>query len=688
MSKKIIKKNTKKKNKSDAKFSQSSRMRRPVAQNVTKKMQLALQYYHAGRLSKAAEIYQQVLDTDPSNVEACHILGVVYTHLDGKVETAIQLLRKAIRIRPNIAEAHSNLGNALQKSGKTEEAIASYRKALAINPKLAAIHNNLGNALLEIGRIDEAISCFQNALVLKPDFVDVYCRLGSVLFKEGRVAEAVNNYRKALAINPNYAEIYNNLGNIYQQAGRLDDAIDNFQKAISVKPDFAEAYNNLGSALRESGRSEEAISCLRMALSTKPDFAEAHSNLGNALQDAGRLEEAIGSFKKAIALKPNFAETYFNLGNLLQQSGKAEDAIINFKKALSLRPTYGEPYRTLAAIKKHTEYDDEVRAMEGLYNRKDLANEDKIHLGFALGKIFEDFNQYDKSFHFISEANRLKRGSYKYSIEVDQDLFERIKIIFSAEFFVSHKDSGYLDDTPIFIVGMPRSGTTLVEQILASHPLVIGAGELMDFINLSDSFCAAAGGQFPECFQQVDAAKFKSIGSAYIKSIRKHSKDAKHITDKLPHNFLRVGLIKVILPQAKIIHCRRDPMDNCLSIYKNYFGVKGSHEYAYDQNELGQYYRLYLDLMEHWDNVLPGFMYSLKYEEMVADQKNQTEKLLDFCGLPWDEACLSFHKTKRRVQTASLAQVRKPIYHDSVELWKRYETQLAPLYKAISCNNF
>jgi len=321
--------------------------------------------------------------------------------------------------------------------------------------------------------------------------------------------------------------------------------------------------------------------------------------------------------------------------------------------------------------------------MENLYNNKEKIPEaDRIDLGFALGRIFEKTGNYEKSFNFILEANTLKRGAYNYSSQTDQALFERVKTTFSLEFFKVRQSFGDQNTTPIFIVGMPRSGTTLTEQILATHPQVFGAGELEILPNLVDRVCAERSAAWPqECVPKLDQNTLTQMGTEYLETLRKFSSDACYITDKLPYNFLHVGLIKIILPRAKVIHCQRNPMDTCFSIFKTEFA--GLHEYAYDMAELGRYYKLYLDLMSHWEKVLPGFMYTLQYEEIVSDQKSQTKKLLDFCALPWDDACLNFHKTARRVTTASLSQVRQPLYQNSVGRWKCYERQLEPLRKAI-----
>ena len=503
------------------------------------------------------------------------------------------------------------------------------------------------------------------------------------LHRAGRLPEAETLYRHILQMEPNHPDALHFLGVLAQQVGKHEIAVELIGKAIKCRADYPEAHYNLGIALYALGKIDAAAASYRQALALKRDYAEAHYNLGIALKEQGKLDEAINSFRQALKLKPDYAEARHNLGVTFSELGKLDEAVNCYKKTLSLKPDYVRSYKGLAQIVKYTEVDTIIRAMENLYNKKEkLPVADRIDLGFALGKVYEDLGEYDRSFAFIHEANRLKRGSYSYSGQMDHDLFARIKKTFSPDFFASHKGSGNQDGTPVFILGMPRSGTSLVEQILASHPLVFGAGELDLLRNTAHNICAGrAGTPFPECMLDLNRDAFAEMGSAYVEKIRKYAPDVKYITDKMPNNFLRVGLIKTILPKAKVIHCMRNPMDTCFSIFKTDF--TGPHGYAYDMVELGRYYNLYQDLMAHWEKVLPGFSYSIRYEELVADQRNQTKGLLDFCGLAWDEACLNFHKTARKVRTVSLAQVRQPIYKDSVELWKRYEKQLEPLRNAI-----
>jgi len=503
------------------------------------------------------------------------------------------------------------------------------------------------------------------------------------LHQAGHLPQAESLYRQILSVEPNHPQALNFLGILAHQLGKNKIGAELIGKALSHSPDYAQAHNNLGIILNDQGKLEDAVTSYSRALALKSDYAEAYNNLGNTLRDQGKLREAFTSFQQALSLKPDFVEAYYNLGNVLGDQGKFDEAEIFLKKALSINPDYVRAFCSLSTIVKFTEVDDVIREMEDLYiSKKELSDSDRIHLGFALGKVFEDLGDYDKSFSYILAANSLKRGSYEYSIQNDHVYIEKIKKTFVPDFFLSHHGLGNKDRTPIFILGMPRSGTTLVEQILASHPLVFGAGELLLLNSLIKDICTGPPTVcFPDCMLDLRSETFERMGLSYIEKIREYSSDAKYITDKMPHNFLYIGLIKIILPDAKIIHCTRNPMDNCYSIFKNHFSAH--HEYAYDMAELGQYYNLYRDLMNHWEKVLPGFIYSLKYEELVTNQKHETKSLLDFCNLPWNESCLSFHKTKRVIITSSLKQVRQHINKDSVELWKKYEKQLEPLRKEI-----
>ena len=305
-----------------------------------------------------------------------------------------------------------------------------------------------------------------------------------------------------------------------------------------------------------------------------------------------------------------------------------------------------------------------------------------MKLAFGLGKAYEDIGNYEKSMESVLAATRLKRASCDYSLSATEEMFSQIKQTFSPGFFSAHPNTGCQDQTPIFILGMPRSGTSLVEQILASHPDVFGAGEIVDLMILTGAITMTGSSRhYPEIVADLDSRALEDLGNEYISKIRSYSGDAKYITNKTPENFLRIGFINAILPNARIIHLTRDPMDNCLSVFKNLLAT--AYDYSYDQAELGHYYKLYQALMEYWRTTLPGFIYDQSYEQLVAEPEIQIGKLLEYCNLPWHDACLDFHQTRRKVRTSSNAQVRRPIYQDSVKLWKHYQNQLEPLRVAI-----
>jgi tetratricopeptide (TPR) repeat protein len=578
----------------------------------------------------------------------------------GMLSDAEQAYKKAIKINRNFVEAHNNLGNVLLNQGRLKEASGTYRKALKLLPSHPLLLNNLGNALQMQGKNDEAISWLKKAIDQDPNYAGAHSNLGNALRAQEKFEEAAACYRRSIQIDPGIADRYSNLGAVLVELRELDEAITNIKKAIEIDPGHKLAYYGLGNALFDQNVQFDR----------------------NALFDQGELDQAIAAYHKAIEIDPLYRDAYNGLGNALCKQGELDNGIAVYRQAMAIDPGYIQVYHSLARNKKFSEYDDDIRAMESFYATKSISNEKKIGLGFSLGKVFEDIGEYVKAMEFMLQATQLKRASFDYSISEEQDLVHGVKEVFSSEFFSSNKGIGNPDATPIFILGMPRSGTSLVEQILSSHPDVHGAGELNDLMDMTGRIgIPDSSKKFPLNVTDLDSRAFENIGKKYVTSLRKHSENTRFITDKMPHNFLLIGYIKAILPNARIIHLTRDPMDNCLSLFKTFF-TKG-HHYSYDLTELGEYYNLYLDLMEYWRNTLPESIYDLSYEGLIADQEAQTRQLLDYCDLPWDDACLDFHKTRRVVNTASSAQVRRPMYKDSVKLSKRYGKQLEPLAAAL-----
>ena len=644
-------------------------------------LQEALQYHRAGQMQKAEQVYRRVLSLDPDNGDANHLLGLIACQFN-KIDIGIRLIRRAIQVNPGSVSALLSLGNVLMSQGDLEGAVSSYQRVLAIKPDFAEAHNNLGNALASRGDFDGAAASFRQAIAIKPDYAEAHNNLGNLYNSRGNLDEAIASYRQAIALKPDYAEAYNNLGTALTNHGDVDGAAAALHKALAVKPDYGEAYNNLGNLHKGQGNLEEAVACYRKSLALKPDDPEFHNNLGLALQDKGDLDGAAASYRKALAINPDYAEVHNNIGNLFLAHGNFNDAEKSFNKVLSLKPDYAGAYVQLAFLDKQSDHDREIKKMAALLADEKIGIEDRIELNFSLGKLYEGMGQYEKAFTYIEEGNRLKRDAISYNISDDEHLFTRVQEIFNRQLFSAHESSGYRNATPIFILGMPRSGSTLIEQILASHPEVHGAGEIIYLQDTMASFCKNRGLlQFPDCAAELADTDFEGLGRDYVAELRRYSEAAKYVTNKMPHNFIYAGLIKLILPEAKIIHSLRDPRDTCWSIFKNSF--HGIHNYAFEQSELGKYYRLYQELMQHWRSVLPGVVFEMRYEDLVADQEYQTRRLLAYCQLEWHDSCLSFYKTSRPVHTLSSVQVRQPLYNTSVQLWKHHEKALKPLLTAL-----
>jgi tetratricopeptide (TPR) repeat protein len=643
---------------------------------------LGFQHHKAGRLEEAQRQYQQVLRDDPDHCNALHLLGVI-AHQLGNSGAAVDLITKALVINAEFSEAYFNLGVAQQELARYDEAAASYIKTISLNPENARAHGSLGLMLQKMGRLEEACTSYQKSLTIMPDNAEVLFNFGTALHGVSRLADAAARYRKVIDLKRDAHDAYNNLGNTLMAMGQMQEAVEILKQAVALVPENAIAHSNLGNAQRLLGQKKEAVSSYRKAIELAPELVESHSNLGLALQGLGRLDEAVIHFQEAISINPDFTEAHFNLGIAFMNMGRLEDAQNQYRSALSLKPDFADASRLMAYIKKHSEYDEDIQAMERAYGDPAIRDEQKMHLAFGLGKAFEDLRRYDEAFDYYFEGNALNRKTITFSIDQREHFFSRIKDVFDESLFSKLDDAGDEDETPVFILGMPRSGTTLVEQVLASHPQVYGAGELGVLSRLAPSYFESPNGiEFPENMGQLGSADYESMGAEYIKFIRELSHDSRFISNKTPDNYIYLGAIKLALPKARIIHCKRNPADNGLSLFKSFFPNKG-HAYAYNLKEIGQQYRLYADLMEHWQRVVPGFIHEIQYEDMVGDLSGQTRSLLEFCGLDWDDACLDFHKSDRPVMTASAEQVRRPIYKTSVQAFKRYEKQLAPMLEVL-----
>ncbi len=499
------------------------------------------------------------------------------------------------------------------------------------------------------------------------------------LQQQGRLPEAERLYREVLRRDGDHADAVYNLALIRLRTGDGEDAVRLLRKTLYRKPNFAEAHNAIAVALRGLNRPIEALGHFAKALAIRPDFAEAHNNLAATLQPLNRHDEALAHFERALALKPDLAEAHHGRGTALRTFGRIDEAQRAIERAIALAPRKAEFYRSLGELKAFAADDPHVALIEAL--ARDIAvlsEEEQIHLHFALGKLYDDLGRHERAFGHLIAGNALKRKYIVYDEAAVLARFELTRELFGAEVMQARQGQGHPSPVPVFIFGMPRSGTTLVEQILASHPQVYGAGELGDF----ETAVARIGGPGgPPA--DVGGAELRQIGERYLERVGALAPTAARITDKMPVNFRFAGLIHLALPNARIIHTRRDPIDTCLSCFSILFG--GDQPFTYDLGELGRYYRAYAALMEHWRNVLPpGVLLELRYEDVVADVEREARRIVAHCGLEWDAACLEFHKTQRPVHTASSAQVRRPIYRSSVGRWRPPDETLRPLFDALA----
>jgi len=466
------------------------------------------------------------------------------------------------------------------------------------------------------------------------------------------------------------------------QSGKLSDAEALYRCASIVEPGHADVWHLLGVLALQAGDVDKADKLIRRALETTPTNYEYHYNFAQALLAAEKIQSAVRPLMSAIVLRPDHHKSYYEVGTTLRSAGEISQATDCLERAVYLLPTSAVYYRALATVITLSRGKPHLAAMEKLRaSQMVLADHDLVELHFALGEMYGKAGNADKAFANFVAGNALRRRQFTYDESEVFGFFDRIEASFTAVRIAAAAKHGNPTKLPVFIVGMPRSGTSLVEQILASHPRIFGAGERPDF-PIFTSELERAHGKFPEIVGRLSAGAYQDLGQAYLEKLRSEGEGADRIVDKMPSNFRLVGFIHMVFPNARIIHCRRDPVDTCLSCFSVLFSERQA--FAYDLAELGRYYRRYDQLMAHWKSVLPqGVMLDVQYEDVVADFESQARRLVAHCGLEWDNACLSFHRTDRPVTTASAVQVRQPIYKTSVKRWEPYAPYLGPLFDAL-----
>jgi tetratricopeptide (TPR) repeat protein len=611
-------------------------------QPVDQLLKEAVTAYSEGNFNRAEVNCRQILEREPNHIASMQVLAAVAGRF-GVPRRGIEVVAKIIELQPRHADARIQLAKLLRQDGKNEEAIAALNSAIELDPGSARAHNDLGLIYLDENKPREATDSFDRAIELDPAMAIAHFNRGLALEAQGLRSEAIAAFRNVVAIDEGFAEAYAKLGNLLLVGNRHAAAYEMFRRAVEAKPDSAVAWMCRAKILLEEGKAAEAEETVRQAIERGPQNSDAHALLGSILMELGQFDDAAAASDLAIALNRRQIAAYHQLANSKKLAERDRPLVVQ---------------------------------MEWMLKEYRLAEPGEIDLGFALGKAYDDLGEYENAIAHFDEANRLKHQHTAckhaaYAASIDRQIAK-----FDADFFSRNAALGSDWDAPILVLGTPRSGTTLVEQILSSHPDVGAAGELAFWCDHAPKFRMNREGR-------VDPAWVESTAREYKALLGEKCPGARRVTDKMPQNFNFISLIHVVFPRARIIHCMRHPVDACLSIYFQNFSR--NVDFAYDRGDLVAFYRQYQRLMAHWRSVLPaGCMLEVQYEQLVADPEPLTRKMIEFCGLEWDDACLHHERNRRPVRTASLWQARQPLYNSSVARWQKYRPWLGELEEFLS----
>jgi tetratricopeptide (TPR) repeat protein len=685
-------------------------------------MHRATQLHNEGQIEQAEALLNSILKTNPSQAYALHLLGIIAYQMN-KINSAVQLIEQAINTNPHVALFHSNLGEMHRQLNALDLSIQHGKHAVTLDPHSATALSNLGIAYYDARDYKQAKECHQQALAIDPKLSCSLNNMGSIYNAEDQAKQAMEFYQAAVAASPHFVDPLNNLGALFLQQQEFRQAFHYLQQALILAPDFADAQCNFGLALLGLDQSDHALPHFEKALQLKPDYAEAYYGIAKVQLQHHHFIEAEHSIRNALMIKPQEVDFYQLLAEIYQERGQYAQALVYLDQILAMDapnvPAYlskGTVLMEMGELAQAEEHFLKITADPKNDNRV-LAHYCRVQLRkvktnhsslsdllslvthhahtvspnklayayFALGKCYDDLEEWDKAFEYFSLGCHLKRTSITYNSAEQVQFTNKLTHCFTQQMIDHLRSFANPSALPIFILGMPRSGTTLVEQILSSHPQVHGAGELKYLNHLiqwpvKNQHTTV---HYPENILHLSPTICQAIADQYLSYLNDFCPDSLRITDKMPNNFIAIGLIHALFPNAKIIHVQRNPLDTCLSCYTKLF-TQGQL-YSYDLTELGHYYHSYELIMNHWRHVLPNNAWlDIQYETLVSHLDEEAPRLIEFCDLPWNPACLTFYQSKRQVRTASFAQVRQPVYTSSVARWRRYEQQLKPLIKALN----
>jgi tetratricopeptide (TPR) repeat protein len=647
---------------------------------------LAEVYRALGQLDRAVGCCRMALRLAPNYPDALCNLGLALTGL-GKHADAAEQFRRALELRPDFALAHTNLGIVLRELGKLDDALIHFRRAVELAPQDASARTNLGQMLIDRGQAEEGLPHCQEAVRLKPDLAPLHHNLGNALRAVGKLAEARSSYLEALRLDPELAQAHAHLGLVLQQEGQLGDALTWLKQAVELKPEDASLWEYLAELYGEREEFAEAIPCWERVLALQPERASAHNGIGWALQDSGRPADAGEHFRTALRLQPDFAAAQMNLGGLHEELGELTEAETAFRDALRLQPAFALPHARLATLLRGKLPEADRAALEERLADPKLGDGPRARLLFALAHVLDGRGDYPRAADCLGQANALSlehhtRRKLAYVPAEHERFVDGLVQAFGPDFFAQTSGAGLPTRRPIFIFGLPRSGTTLIEQVLASHSRVHGAGELRLARQTFEAIPAVVERTEGPllCIPHLSAAAIGRLAEQHLAALDLtcgERQQPDHVVDKMPDNYMYVGFLAALFPHAIFVHCRRDLRDVAVSCWMTDFR---SIRWANDPDHIATRFQQYRRLMNHWRAVVPAPVHEVNYEDAVADLESVARRLVAACGLEWEPACLDFHRTRRSIRTASVAQVRQPIYKQSVARWKNYERELAALF--------
>lgn len=656
------------------------------AEEVQSLAEQALTLLNQRRLGEALRLYEQICNTDAGNADAWLKRGVINSMLN-QPDKAIDCCTRAVTLLPDSVDARTSLANVLLQSGRWTDAAEQCEKMVHMDPGSATAWFMLGRSRAEQDRLQEAADAYRKALQIKPDLALASHGLGFALHRQGQWTQAIGHFRHALQLNPKMAQAHWGLGMSLQKLGNLQEALHHYQQAIKLNPKHAEARLGIGMTLSLMGKQDLAVASLSEAIKLKPGYVDAYISLAATLLPLGRQDEAQQLVEKVLQLQPDNAEAISLATTIDQHKGDIDKAHKRLKPLIEAGLNEVNVALAYATICNSIgETDNGIRLLEQqLEKGQTLTASGRRNVHFNLGKLYDSSKDYARAFEHYQKGNALKETEFDPRLrdaEVDTAI-----ATYTPDLMASLPRSRIQSDRPVFVVGMPRSGTSLIEQILASHPAVFGAGELNYVIQMAASLQSTLGKAqaYPQCLPALTQQEIDRLAQHYLDQIAELSPDAARVVDKMPGNFMHLGFIELLFPGARIIHSMRDPLDTCLSCYFQDFSR--SHPYSYDFAQLGAFYKSYERIMQHWRKVLRIPMIEMQYEDLISDQEGASRRIVDFCGLEWNDQCYNFHETQRYVATASYDQVRRPIYSSSVSRWKNYAEFLDPLREALKSDN-